>query len=113
MGQGHHLLSPRTSQQQTRTVSHSIPLERGQKGAKSLQPQKPPACHHDLFSIPSFPSILHCWKGSENDWGAVNIPGGNSPGVPPEPRHKSTAEHLPGAGAAWAAAGEQPFLHRT
>lgn len=82
MGQGHHQLTlTTTSEQQTRTetwVNHSIPLERAGKGSPSLQPQKPPVCHHQPFSFHPHSSTGTVQSG----WGAAQVPGGNSPGVP-------------------------------
>lgn len=120
VGQEHHLLSPpvcslsTTSNQKTRIqmwVNHSIPLERGEKGARSLQPQKPPVCQHK-------PSSIHPHSRAGNVQRATGelhtFPGGNNPGVPSEPGHKSTPEHLPWVGAAQAAGRRSsPFLHHT
>lgn len=82
VGQGHHQLTlTTTSEQQTRTetwVNHSIPLERAGKGSPSLQPQKPPVCHHQPFSFHPHSSTGTVQSG----WGAAQVPGGNSPGVP-------------------------------
>lgn len=82
VGQGHHQLTlSTTSEQQTRTetwVNHSIPLERAGKGSPSLQPQKPPVCHHQPFSFHPHSSTGTVQSG----WGAAQVPGGNSPGVP-------------------------------
>lgn len=82
VGQGHHQLTlSTTSEQQTRTetwVNRSIPLERAGKGSPSLQPQKPPVCHHQPFSFHPHSSTGTVQSG----WGAAQVPGGNSPGVP-------------------------------
>lgn len=82
VGQGHHQLTlSTTSEQQTRTetwVNHSIPLGRAGKGSPSLQPQKPPVCHHQPFSFHPHSSTGTVQSG----WGAAQVPGGNSPGVP-------------------------------
>lgn len=121
VGQRHHLPSPpicslsATSKQQTRTqmwVNPSTPLERGEKGATSLQPQKPPACHHEPFPI--HPHSSSAGKVQRATGELHTFLGGNNPRVPSEPRHKSTAEHLPRAGAAPAAGRRSsPFLHLT